>query len=261
MSFQNFMSHIEFMKFCQNHWSLLSVYAVHTVHCLSYTTLCFHLLTSFLGGYLAPWEFSCSLLTLANLENIVLELTDKKYVCSKTFNRDMSPARRGIVLYLEYQSVCPFVWTGSPRPLSRKRVLHPPPPIVGEGAGGSQFGWLNRKPGSLFSFQSEVECFTCPLKYNVSPASQSTRKCLTSKYQKMSHLKVPENVSPQSTRKFLSSTYQKFSHLKVPEKIWLSSMYQKMSHLSKYQKMSNCTLKYATMSQLVSMYQNCLTCP
>jgi hypothetical protein len=25
MSFQNFMSHIEFMKFCQNHWSLVSM--------------------------------------------------------------------------------------------------------------------------------------------------------------------------------------------------------------------------------------------
>jgi hypothetical protein len=42
-------------------------------------------------------------------KNIVLDLTDKKYVFSKTFTRDISPARRGIVLYLEYQSVCPFV--------------------------------------------------------------------------------------------------------------------------------------------------------
>jgi hypothetical protein len=33
--------------------------------------------------------------------------------------------RRGILLYLEYQSVCPFVRIGSFQPLSRKRVCTP----------------------------------------------------------------------------------------------------------------------------------------
>jgi hypothetical protein len=34
--------------------------------------------------------------------------------------------RRGIIQYLEYQSVCSLVRIGSPRPLSRKRVCPPP---------------------------------------------------------------------------------------------------------------------------------------
>ncbi len=36
------------------------------------------------------------------------------------------PTRREKILYIEYQSVCPFVRTGSPQPLLRKRVCHPP---------------------------------------------------------------------------------------------------------------------------------------
>ena len=36
--------------------------------------------------------------------------------------------RRGIILYIEYQSVCPFVWIGPPHPLHCKRKwLHPWP--------------------------------------------------------------------------------------------------------------------------------------
>jgi hypothetical protein len=50
-----------------------------------------------------------------------------------------------IILYLEYQSVCPFVRIGSTRPLSRKRVCPPSPrtkgrrqpSLSGEGAGGA----------------------------------------------------------------------------------------------------------------------------
>ncbi len=33
---------------------------------------------------------------------------------------------RGIIRYIEYQSVCPFVGFGSPHPLTRKRVELPP---------------------------------------------------------------------------------------------------------------------------------------
>ncbi len=45
-----------------------------------------------------------------------------------------------------YQSVCPFVRIGSPHPLYHKRVCPPPQePKVG----GSQFGRLERKPGTL----------------------------------------------------------------------------------------------------------------
>jgi hypothetical protein len=70
--------------------------------------------------------------------------------------------RRGIILhtvYLEYQSVCPIVRIGSPPPppcpLSRKRVCSPLGTKGGggnkggEGAGGSQFERLERKPGTL----------------------------------------------------------------------------------------------------------------
>ncbi len=32
----------------------------------------------------------------------------------------------GIIVYIDYQSVCPFVGTGSPNPLPRKRVYLPP---------------------------------------------------------------------------------------------------------------------------------------
>jgi hypothetical protein len=39
-------------------------------------------------------------------------------------------SRRGIILYLEYQSVCPFVRIGSLRPLSRKLQC---PPLGTEG--------------------------------------------------------------------------------------------------------------------------------
>jgi hypothetical protein len=58
------------------------------------------------------------------------------------------------ILYLEYQNVCPFVRIGSPRPL--KRVCPPwnqrvggQHSLAGEGRGGSQFGRLERKPGTL----------------------------------------------------------------------------------------------------------------
>jgi hypothetical protein len=51
-----------------------------------------------------------------------------------------------LYLFLEYQSICPFVRIGSPRPLSRQRVCPPPQnqrvgggqhSLAGEGAGGA----------------------------------------------------------------------------------------------------------------------------
>jgi hypothetical protein len=40
--------------------------------------------------------------------------------------------RKGIVVYLEYQSVCPFVGIGSPHPLPHKLVCLPPRTQRGE---------------------------------------------------------------------------------------------------------------------------------
>jgi hypothetical protein len=47
---------------------------------------------------------------------------------------------KGIILYQEYQSVCPFVRIGSPAPFSRKRVYPPPPPGT-NGEGGNTHLW------------------------------------------------------------------------------------------------------------------------
>ncbi len=67
------------------------------------------------------------------------------------------PLRRGIIVYMEYQSVCPFVGIGSTHSLPRKRVISPLGP---EGWSytrfrvrvlGTQFGRLGRKPGTLYT--------------------------------------------------------------------------------------------------------------
>jgi hypothetical protein len=62
------------------------------------------------------------------------------------------------ILYLEYHSVSPFVRIGSPRPLASVSPLwnrgggqHW---LAGEGFGGSQFGRLKRKPGTLSTLGS-----------------------------------------------------------------------------------------------------------
>jgi hypothetical protein len=47
--------------------------------------------------------------------------------------------RRGIILYIEYQSVCPCVGIGSPHLLHRKRVCHP----LGPKGWGSNSGGPN----------------------------------------------------------------------------------------------------------------------
>ncbi len=61
--------------------------------------------------------------------------------------------RRGIIVYIEYQSGCPFVGIGSPHPLPRTRVCIPPwnhrgeeqHSLAGERLGGTQFGQLHGK--------------------------------------------------------------------------------------------------------------------
>jgi hypothetical protein len=78
--------------------------------------------------------------------------------CTKEF---LTCLRRGITLYLEYQSVCAFVRIGSPRPLYPKRVCSSLVPwnqkggrqhsLAGEGAGGAPFGRLERKPSTLYT--------------------------------------------------------------------------------------------------------------
>jgi hypothetical protein len=45
-----------------------------------------------------------------------------------------------IHIYLEYHSVCPLVGTGTPHPLSRKRMCTPPPPQPKEGGTHSPKG-------------------------------------------------------------------------------------------------------------------------
>ncbi len=62
-----------------------------------------------------------------------------------------------ITLYLDYQIVCPFVRIGSPHPLSPPGSVSPhwnqrgvnTRLRVRNGGGGSQFGRLERKPGTL----------------------------------------------------------------------------------------------------------------
>ncbi len=69
---------------------------------------------------------------------------------------------RGIIVYIEYQSVCPFVGIGYPHPLTRKRVCLPPWTQRGEKqhslacgvGGGTQFWRLYRKPCTLYTLCS-----------------------------------------------------------------------------------------------------------
>jgi hypothetical protein len=52
----------------------------------------------------------------------VLKLTTKKYSIGTNHKGNN---RRGIILYLGYQSVCPFVRIGSPRPLPASEYVPP----------------------------------------------------------------------------------------------------------------------------------------
>jgi hypothetical protein len=91
------------------------------------------------------------------------------------WTRQFAPYR-GIILYLEYQSVCPFVRSGSPRPRLPQESVSPPwnqrgkDSLAGEGGGGSQFqfGRLERKPGTLsfllfarIAQKGSSECWGC----------------------------------------------------------------------------------------------------
>jgi hypothetical protein len=74
------------------------------------------------------------------------------------------------VVYLEYQNVCFIFGIWSPHPLPRKRVCLLPwiqragGATLSCGRGGTQFGRLDRKPGTEFSVESTkknaIECET-----------------------------------------------------------------------------------------------------
>jgi hypothetical protein len=82
------------------------------------------------------------------------------YICRKdqgdiTFH---SIGRPEIIVYLEYQSVCPIVGIGSPQPPPLKMSVFPPWLQRGGGSNnllqvrgwGSQFGRLDRRPVTLY---------------------------------------------------------------------------------------------------------------
>jgi hypothetical protein len=103
-----------FARILLTSFTSVSVFSVCCYSSVSISMVLYHLVfppVNFFPRRLSgPLGIFLLVLDLGELgKNIVLDLTDKKYVFSKTFNRDISPARRGIVLYLEYQSVCPFV--------------------------------------------------------------------------------------------------------------------------------------------------------
>ena len=70
-----------------------------------------------------------------------------------------SLGRRGIIVivYLEYQSVCPIVGIGSPHPFSESERVSPLGSKGGEEhlfqvrGWGTQFGRLDRRPGTLYT--------------------------------------------------------------------------------------------------------------
>ncbi len=70
--------------------------------------------------------------------------------------------RRGIIVYIEYQSVCPFVWIGPPHPQHRKRKwLHPWP--LGPKWGGDTFASGGGSGGSLFRRRDRISGTLCIL--------------------------------------------------------------------------------------------------
>jgi hypothetical protein len=67
-----------------------------------------------------------------------------------------------IIVYIEYQSVCPFVKMGAPTPSPTRNCVSPPAwtqrgratltTVVGEGVQwGTQFERMERKPGTLYT--------------------------------------------------------------------------------------------------------------
>ncbi len=67
---------------------------------------------------------------------------------------------RGILVYLEYQSICPIVRIGSPHPLTRKRACLP----LGPEGGGEQHSLAAKGVGGLNSddwIESLALCILC----------------------------------------------------------------------------------------------------
>ncbi len=102
------------------------------------------------------------------------------YICSRDlpggwdsfgpFAKDFSPdfififKRRGIIQYLEYLSVCPFVRIASPRPLSRKRVC-PPSPETNAGGGQHLLAGKGARGANLDDWRESLAlCLLCDFK-------------------------------------------------------------------------------------------------
>ncbi len=74
--------------------------------------------------------------------------------------------RRVILVYIDYQSVCPFVGIGSPSPPPQAIASSPwtqrggkQHSLAGEGVGGTQFGQLDRKPDTAAGFLAADQFF------------------------------------------------------------------------------------------------------
>jgi hypothetical protein len=84
--------------------------------------------------------------------------------------RPLLPPRSSLPPYRDYiMHICPFVGIGSSHPHPRKLVCLPPwthggggstrPRVRGWGGGGTHFGWLERKPGTLCSLSTlQLSC-------------------------------------------------------------------------------------------------------
>ncbi len=66
----------------------------------------------------------------------------------------MLASRRRIIVYIEYQSVCPFVGIGSPTPTPTSQCVSPLGPKGGDQHSladeGAQLRQIDRKPGTLY---------------------------------------------------------------------------------------------------------------
>jgi hypothetical protein len=98
-----------------------------------------------------------------------------RYIYKKHANASKGEGvdRRGIIVYLEYQSVCPVVDIGSSHPLPASECVSPFGPKEGAtlscGLGGTQFGRLDRKPCTLNTLWAE-------------PNETTVKKCGASSY-------------------------------------------------------------------------------
>ncbi len=76
----------------------------------------------------------------------------------------MLASRRGSIVYIEYQSVCPFVGMGSPTPSPASQCVSPLGPKGGEQHSfaneGAQFRQIDRKPGTLYILWGKLYKYT-----------------------------------------------------------------------------------------------------